>query len=384
MEAEADKETEELAVAAKAKRRCNDRETSRRQQKQQRKPQPVDANAGILGAAAQQPTRALLDQTEQQAAQNDTDYAVATEPKASCSAGFSVEPAAVADTAEDAAFADTAGDGETAVAAEATAAAAAAELPAENAVDAAAAELDPAEAAALPVDVSKLLLSGRTVGAPRWQAVPASVRPRFTIPAAFRGPDCGPGAAAGGALGGFDSCWSAPKEPSSKQQRSAKRKRDSSGCVGPRSKQDADCEDQGSVDISAAATAAEASMSGKVRQPPPGKPLAVGTRPAWLQQVEAGTAHLNKRRQGSWEDDLNQPQEVEFMLGCSKCSCQRVSWLWCVSEASCITFALALCWVMCCLGQPVWQPLSFRLAWTYDCKSGNLEVMIVHICLILR
>eukprot|EP00775_Hariotina_reticulata_P011303 gene11303-11453_t len=181
LEAEADKETEELAVAAKAKRRCNNREAARRQQKQQRKSQPVDANAGLLGESAQQLARALLDQTEQQAGQNDTDDAVVTQPKASCSSGL----------------------------------------------------------------------------------------PRFTIPAAFRGPDCGPGAAAGGALGGFDSCWSAPKEPSSKQQRSAKRKRDSSGCV------------------------------------------------------EAGTAHLNKRRQGSWEDDLDQPQEVEFMLGCSKCSCQR-------------------------------------------------------------
>jgi hypothetical protein len=327
LEAEADKETEELAVAAKAKRRYDNRAASRRQQKQQQQSQQVEGVAGVPGDSAQQLIDRQLDHTEQQAGQHKKGDAVPTEPKASCSAGLSVEPAAGADIARDAAVADTAGDAQTAVAAKASAAAEAeaeAEaLPNDSVVRAAApavltaAELDPAEAAALPVDVSKLLLSGRTVGASRWQAIVASDRPRLAIPAAFRGPDSGPGAAAGAALGGFDPCWSISKELNAKQQRSAKRKRDS---IGSRNKQDADVEAEGG----GLETPTAAATSGQAQQPPAGKPLAAGSRPAWCQQVDAGTAHLNKRRHLSWEDDLDQPQEVEFMLGCSKCSFQRV------------------------------------------------------------
>jgi hypothetical protein len=51
-----------------------------------------------------------------------------------------------------------------------------------------------------------------------------------------------------------------------------------------------------------------------------GKPLAVGSRPAWLDEVDAGSAHLNKRRCRALQDDLSKQQQVEFMLGCESCS----------------------------------------------------------------
>jgi hypothetical protein len=57
-----------------------------------------------------------------------------------------------------------------------------------------------------------------------------------------------------------------------------------------------------------------------------GKPLPAGSRPAWLEEVEAGSAHLNKRRCRTLQDDLSKQQQVEFMLGCDSCSFdQKVS-----------------------------------------------------------
>jgi hypothetical protein len=39
-----------------------------------------------------------------------------------------------------------------------------------------------------------------------------------------------------------------------------------------------------------------------------------------LDEVEAGSAHLNKRRCRTLQDDLSKQQQVEFMLGCDSCN----------------------------------------------------------------
>lgn len=44
-----------------------------------------------------------------------------------------------------------------------------------------------------------------------------------------------------------------------------------------------------------------------------------------LGQVEAGSSHLNRKRCRTWVDDLGSAQEMEYMLGCMKCSFARVS-----------------------------------------------------------
>ena len=57
----------------------------------------------------------------------------------------------------------------------------------------------------------------------------------------------------------------------------------------------------------------------------PAKQQRVPPEVANLSRVELGTAHLNKKRCRTWVDDLDQPQEVEFMPGCVRCSFAKVN-----------------------------------------------------------
>jgi hypothetical protein len=83
------------------------------------------------------------------------------------------------------------------------------------------------------------------------------------------------------------------------------------------------------------------------QQPPPGKVLPVGSRPAWLvQAVQGGSAALNKCQTKGLPDDLGQPQQVEFMLGCVSCDYQQVRLLWrpcSVCHTACFARPVGIC-----------------------------------------
>lgn len=155
-----------------------------------------------------------------------------------------------------------------------------------------------------------------------------------------RGADEGEGAAAGQALGAADiACWSVIREPvatskqPTQQQRGTKRKRstkastpppDATTEIGTEDGEDA----AGHVSIPAQQAA--------------GKPLPAGTRPSWLvQALQGGSAALNKRQVKGLADDLSQPQQVEFMLGCVNCDYQQVG-PWVLLEVHVWTVSCAL------------------------------------------
>lgn len=156
---------------------------------------------------------------------------------------------------------------------------------------------------------------------------PRAIRaPLQRLPRPTRGPDEGSGAALGQALGAADTCWSASKEAGAatkqqlQQQRGTKRKRAGKAGTPPPEGTDA-----GTEDGEEAAVAASNNGSGVVAQQPVGKVLPVGSRPSWLvQAVEGGSTALNKRQAKALVDDLSQPQQVEFMMGCASCDYQQV------------------------------------------------------------
>jgi hypothetical protein len=138
-----------------------------------------------------------------------------------------------------------------------------------------------------------------------------------------RGPDEGAGAALGQALGAADALWSADKDaaPASKQQpqqhRWTKRKRPAKASTPP-----PDVTTETGTEDGEDATPGHGSM---LAQQPAGKALPVGSRPGWLvQALQGGSAALNKRQAKALADDLTQPQQVEFMLGCASCDYQQV------------------------------------------------------------
>jgi hypothetical protein len=119
----------------------------------------------------------------------------------------------------------------------------------------------------------------------------------------------------GQALGA--ACWSVAKEQGKRQQQQQQRgtKRRRAGGATP------DASEAGTEDMDDAAAAGPAQQ----QLPPPGKPLPVGSRPAWLQQVlSGGSKSLNKRHARALPDDGSTPQAVEFMPGCVQCDYQQV------------------------------------------------------------
>lgn len=163
----------------------------------------------------------------------------------------------------------------------------------------------------------------------RTRATPRRVRaPLQRLPRPARGPDEGAGAALGQAVGSADAQWSISKEAasSSKQPppRGAKRKRSSGKASTPPPPDTTETGTEDGDDHHAAA-AAHPSNLGTILQQPQGKALPVSSRPAWLVQVsQGGSAALNRRAAKALPDDLEQPQQVEFMLGCSSCDYQQV------------------------------------------------------------
>lgn len=323
LEAEADRETEALAEASKAKRKDvkNQPPAAQKAVVAQLPAMPLHlgniqlpyttglvAN-GIAPARAVQPEQSLPLQP-----------ALAMAAPAATTTTAEVAPAAVKAAEPDCSSAG--------VPVSAPAAAAEGEVSAADAAAAAAArattadaDMDAAMAAAMPVDVSKLLLANRQAGPGAGLEHVVGRRANISIPQDFKGPDSGPGAAAGQALGLTDACWTVSKE-SIKEQRGAKRKR----VVPAGSSKAVDGEAADSAGAFEAAEEQPAASAVAIGQPPvpTGRPLAAGSRPAWLDEAEEGSAHLNKRRAKTWQDDPSKPQEVEFMLGCHKCSYQRV------------------------------------------------------------
>jgi hypothetical protein len=78
---------------------------------------------------------------------------------------------------------------------------------------------------------------------------------------------------------------------------------------------------KGGAAVSSSSTPASGSKSAAKQQRVP-------PEVANLSRVELGTAHLNKKRCRTWIDDLDQPQEVEFMPGCVRCSFAKVCARW--------------------------------------------------------
>lgn len=209
-----------------------------------------------------------------------------------------------------------------------------------------AAEMDAAMAAAMPVDVSKLLLSGRSTKPGAGGADPfVGRRTTISIPQDFRGPDSGSQAATGQALGLDEACWTVSRD-SSRELRGAKRKRPAAS-----SAKTADAE----ASEGAEAPEEQQPFTAVQEQPPvpAGRPLAVGSRPAWLDEVDEGSSQLNKRRAKTWQDDLGRRQEVEFMLGCDKCDYQRVRrWHVCKQRIAKFGEATPPCSAVVCVTSP--------------------------------
>jgi hypothetical protein len=330
LEAEADKETEALAEAAKAKRRTLDgakqQPPKQQQQQQQHKPkqllpQPQPLVEQGNGVASPVLHAHEEHETAQAPAADGSDTSMPDAPDALAGAAVSADAATAAPAEAAAGVTPSSVPPPAASIADVAAAAAAATAAAAAAEDAA---MDAAMAAAMPVDVSKLLAASRASGGGtgrRSGAAGFGLRRALIVPANYRGPDSGTGAAAGQAVGGDSVCWSMSKE----QQRLAKRKRSQAAAA------DVDAAaaaaamrvgDDAPGSSSAGGAAAVAAGFGAAAGQPQlaGKPLPVGSRPAWLDEVEAGSAHLNKRRCRTLQDDLSKQQQIEFMLGCDSCS----------------------------------------------------------------
>jgi hypothetical protein len=124
------------------------------------------------------------------------------------------------------------------------------------------------------------------------------------------------------------------KHSAQQQQRGAKRKRSGKASTPP-------------PDTAADEAGEDAGLgSCGLAQQPPGKPLPAGSRPGWLvQALQGGSAALNKRHARGLPDDLSQPQQVEFMLGCADCDHQQV----CVCAWVVLAGILCVCSALCVL-----------------------------------
>lgn len=346
LEAEADRETEALAEASKAKRKDGKSQPPVAvQPKSAVKQQPVLHLGGTS-----MPYRAAIVGNGVAAAGNiPLEQATASPPVGLAAATPAVVPG-MGNAAEPVSAA-------AALAPRSCAADAAAGVAASAAAGSDAdAEMDAAMAAAMPIDVGRLLMSNKSAAVDASGLEPVvGRRAHLTIPQDFRGPDSGPGAAAGKAVGSTPACWTASRD-SSKEQRGTKRMRPAGG-----SSKAADGE------APEAATGSEPGeeqpcVSAAAEQPavPAGKLLVAGSRPAWLGEVEQGSNQLNKQRAETWQDDLSKPQEVEFMLGCDKCRWQRVSSLgsYIRSNSHGASKQLDVCWWLYCAGH-MFIPLAF-------------------------